>query len=112
MVGVAYQAEPTAAATGTATTAPRRSAVGDSRTACGAVCGSAGVAGGRPSADRRDPDGGVMRVHVFYPGPHTTWDDRRVCEECGEVESSKVHEVPVQPDEARLIDARRIGETP
>jgi hypothetical protein len=53
----------------------------------------------------------MPRVHVFYPGEHRTWDDRRVCEECGDVESAKVHEVPLQPDEAREIDARKLGES-
>jgi hypothetical protein len=53
-----------------------------------------------------------MQVHHFFPGPHRTWDDRPVCEACGSTEADKVHEVPLPdvPEEARLIDARKIGE--
>jgi hypothetical protein len=55
-----------------------------------------------------------MQVHHFFAGPHRTWDDRPVCEACGSTEAEKVHEVPLPdvPEEARLIDARKIGETP
>jgi hypothetical protein len=54
-----------------------------------------------------------MQVHHFYAGPHRTWDDRPVCEACGSTEADKVHEVPLPdvPDEAREIDARKLGET-
>jgi hypothetical protein len=54
--------------------------------------------------------GRVMQVHVFYPGDHETHDGRRLCEACGDVESRPVHEVPVATEEARLVDARRLGE--
>lgn len=51
-----------------------------------------------------------MQVHHFYPGDHSTHDGRRLCEACGDVESRPVHEVPVATEEARLVDARRLGE--
>jgi hypothetical protein len=54
-----------------------------------------------------------MQVHHFYAGPHRTWDDRPLCEACGSTEADKVHEVPLPdvPEEAREIDARRLGES-
>lgn len=51
-----------------------------------------------------------MQTHHFYPGPHTTHDGRPLCEACGDVKTAKVHRVPVVSDEARKVDARRIGE--
>lgn len=52
-----------------------------------------------------------MRVHHFYAGDHETHDGRKICEACGDVESAKVHEVPVVDDVVREIDARKLGET-
>ena len=51
-----------------------------------------------------------MQTHVFFPGPHTTHDGRRLCEGCGDVEGAKVHRVPTVSDEARQVDARKLGE--
>jgi hypothetical protein len=59
-------------------------------------------------------EGGVMRTHVFVAGTHQTWSGSRICDrpDCGQPEWHKVHELPAVAEEARLIDARRIGETP
>jgi hypothetical protein len=53
-----------------------------------------------------------MQTHAFYRGDHETWDGRPVCEACGSVEADRVHEVPLPdvPEEARLVDARKLGE--
>lgn len=51
-----------------------------------------------------------MRTHPFYAGDHFTHDGRRICEFCGDVERAKVHEMPETPEEARLVDARMLGE--
>lgn len=51
-----------------------------------------------------------MRVHLFYPSPHTTFDGRRVCDLCGCTEAAKVHQVPERSDEERAVEARRLGE--
>lgn len=51
-----------------------------------------------------------MQAHHFHAGPHVTHDGRRICEGCGDVEAARVHRVPTVSDEARAVDARKLGE--
>jgi hypothetical protein len=53
-----------------------------------------------------------VQRHAFHPGDHKTWRGEPLCESCGSVEADKIHEVPVLGHEARVLDARRIGEQP
>jgi hypothetical protein len=53
-----------------------------------------------------------VQRHVFFAGPHATHRGEPLCESCGDVRDRPVHEIPEQPEEVRVIDARRLGETP
>ncbi|HEX6970239.1 MAG TPA: hypothetical protein VF174_15700 [Micromonosporaceae bacterium] len=49
--------------------------------------------------------------HVYVPDASVAPDhrDRRPCT-CGMPKSNRVHELPEVPDEAKLVDARKLGE--
>jgi hypothetical protein len=48
--------------------------------------------------------------HVFYDGGFKTWDrGLRICQ-CGQIETSRAHDVPETPADVRAAEARRIGE--
>ena len=53
-----------------------------------------------------------MQRHPFYAGPHITHDGQPICEGCGGIRRDKVHAVPEVSAEARVIDARKVGENP
>ena len=52
-----------------------------------------------------------MRVHPFYPSPHTTFDGKRICDLCGMSESARVHELEPVPAEVKRVEARIVGES-
>ena len=51
-----------------------------------------------------------MQAHVFFAGDHRTHRGERICESCGDIERAKVHQLPEVSEDARELDARRIGE--
>lgn len=53
----------------------------------------------------------TIRIHSFRASRYRDYRMRPICEECGNVAESRVHDVPKTPDEAAEIDARKLGET-
>ncbi|HEX6968928.1 MAG TPA: hypothetical protein VF174_09000 [Micromonosporaceae bacterium] len=53
----------------------------------------------------------MITVHVFLPSGFHTYDGgKRICR-CGQVENSRLHDVPETPEVAKEIDKRRLGES-